>query len=86
MWYLKFHTLMDEFWIPETPSVDLCRDLSRIEAGIKSPTPYALGSNSPPPGRLKRSNAWGMPGGGGMLKLRFDWYITRLLAADWLAP
>ena len=23
----------------------------------------------------KNSNARGMPGGGGMLKLRFDWYI-----------
>ena len=28
-----------------------------------------------PPGQEKTSNAWGMPGGG-MLKLRFDWYIT----------
>ena len=30
----------------------------------------------PPPGQEKTSNARGMPGGGGMLKLRFDWYIT----------
>ena len=45
---------------------------SRI--GIKFPTPYAWGSNSPPPGKLKRSNARGMPGGG-MLKLRFERYI-----------
>ena len=29
----------------------------------------------PPPGQEKTSNARGMPGGGGMLKLRFDWYI-----------
>ena len=29
----------------------------------------------PPPGQEKTSNARGMPGGG-MLKLRFDWYIT----------
>ena len=29
----------------------------------------------PPPGQEKKSNARGMPGGGGMLKLRFDWYI-----------
>ena len=29
----------------------------------------------PPPGQEKTSNAWGMPGGG-MLKLRFDWYIS----------
>ena len=28
----------------------------------------------PPPGQEKTSNARGMPGGG-MLKLRFDWYI-----------
>ena len=29
------------------------------------------------------SNAWGMPGGGGgMLKLRFDLYISSLLAAE----
>ena len=34
---------------------------SRI--GIKFPTPYVWRSNSPPPGRLKRSNARGMPGG-----------------------
>ena len=26
----------------------------------------------------KNSNARGLPGGGGMLKLRFDWYITNL--------
>ena len=46
---------------------------------IKFPTPYAWGSNSPPPGRLKWSNARGMPGGvgggEGVLKLRFKWYI-----------
>ena len=30
----------------------------------------------PPLGQEKTSNARGMPGGGGMLKLRFDWYIT----------
>ena len=29
----------------------------------------------PPPGQEKTSNAQGMPGGGEMLKLRFDWYI-----------
>ena len=34
-------------------------------------------SKSPPPGQEKTSNARGMPGGGGMLKLRFDWYIKR---------
>ena len=32
----------------------------------------------PPPGQQKTSNARGMPGGGGMLKLRFDWYINQL--------
>ena len=54
---------------------------------IKIPTHYERWSNAPPRGRLrwttlppgqeKASNAWGMPGGGGggMLKLRFDWYI-----------
>ena len=45
---------------------------SRI--GIKFPTRYAWGSNSPPLGRLKRSNAQGMPEGG-MLKLQFERYI-----------
>ena len=45
--------------------------------GIKFPTPYAWGSNSPPPGKLKRSNARGMPGG--MLKLRFDRYIRLVI-------
>ena len=57
---------------------------SRVQ--FKFPTPKAWGSNSPPPGRLwssnsllpgmaKVSNARGMPRGG-MLKLRFDRYIT----------
>ena len=34
----------------------------------------------PPPGQEKTSNARGMPGvcPGGMLKLRFDWYITTI--------
>ena len=37
----------------------------------------------PPPGQEKTSNARGMPGvcpggGGRMLKLRFDWYITQV--------
>ena len=40
----------------------------------------------PPPGQEKTSNARGMPGG--MLKLRFDWYIIiymkKLLDSDWL--
>ena len=44
-----------------------------LRIGIKSPTPYAWGSNSPHPERLKRSNARGMPGG--RLKLRFERYI-----------
>ena len=26
----------------------------------------------------KNSNARGLPGGGGMLKLRFDWYINSI--------
>ena len=41
---------------------------------IKFPTPYEEWSNSLPPGQGKASNARSMPGG--MLKLRFDWYIT----------
>ena len=32
---------------------------------IKLPTLCAWGSNSPPPGKAKQSNARGMPGGGG---------------------
>ena len=31
-------------------------------------------SNSLPPRQQKTSNARGMPGGGGMFKLQFDWY------------
>ena len=41
---------------------------------IKFPTLYGWWSNSLPPGQEKASNARGMPGG--MLKLRFHWYIT----------
>ena len=42
-----------------------------------------LNSFSAPGGRnlnknfAKNTNAQGLPGGGGMLKLRFDWYIIR---------
>ena len=44
-----------------------CAETRRMTSrlGIKFPTPYAWGSNSPPPGRLRRSNARGIPGGGG---------------------
>ena len=42
---------------------------------IKFPTLYEWRSNSLPPRQEKASNARGMPGGGGMLKLQFDWYI-----------
>ena len=63
---------------------------SRVQ--FKFPTPKAWGSNSPPPGRLwwsnsllpgtaKVWNARGMPGGGGMLKLRFERYIRSLFFA-----
>ena len=41
---------------------------------IKFPSPCGWWSNSLPPGQEKASNARGMPGG--ILKLRFDWYIT----------
>ena len=52
-----------------------------IIIGIKFPTPYAWESNSPPLGRLKWSNAQGMPWGGGGegLKLRFERYIRCFL-------
>ena len=44
---------------------------------IEFPNPYERWSNSLPPGQEKASNVRGMPGG--MLKLPFDWYITREL-------
>ena len=68
------HTWMNLGWQKRLQSTSamtyhaLCRhrDTSHdIEARIKFPTPYAWGSNSLPPGRLKQSNARGMPGGGG---------------------
>ena len=37
------------------------------------------GDQIPSPGQEKASNARGMPRGGGMLKLRFDWYISKSL-------
>ena len=47
--------------------------ISRL--AIKFPTPYEWCLNALPPRQEKASNARGMPGGG-MLKLRFDWYIN----------
>ena len=49
----------------------------KLKLAIKFPTPYEWWSNALPPREEKESNAQGMPGkgGGGMLKLRFDWYI-----------
>ena len=43
---------------------------------IQFPTPYEWWTNSRPPGQEKASNARRMPGG--MLKVRFDWYLNLL--------
>ena len=62
-------THMDEFRMPETPSVDSAmtythRDTSHdIEDRDQIPHPLCMGIKFPTPGRLKRSNARGMPGG-----------------------
>ena len=54
---------------------------SRLE--FKFPTPYEWWSNSLPAGQEKASNALGMSGGrGGVLKLRFDWYISRTIGFE----
>ena len=50
-----------------------CNMKSRL--AIKFPTPYEWWSNALPPRQEKASNTRGMSGG--MLKLRFDWYIMR---------
>ena len=60
---------------------DLSRDMTSRLA-IKFPTPFEWWTNSLPPGHEKTSNARGMPGGkGGMLKLRFDWYIKLIFGS-----
>ena len=82
---------MDEFRMPETPSVDLRHDLSclvhrdtshDIEARDQIPHPLCMGIKFPTPGKVKAVNARGMPGGGRMLKLRFKSYNFGLEANE----
>ena len=56
-----------------------------FEADVQLPHPRGGRIKFPTPGKAKASNARGMPGGG-MLKLRFDWYISERAGCEniWL--
>ena len=69
-WYLKFHTHMDEFRMPETPSVDLRHDTHRdmshhVEARDQIPHPLCMGIKFPIPGKAKAVKCQGYARWGG---------------------
>ena len=86
---LWFSTTLPQIAIFSFELIKVClRHLQEISAtrniklrlAIKFPIPYEWWSNALPPGQEKASNTQDMPGrrgGGGMLKLSFDWYILR---------
>ena len=70
---------MDEFRMSETSSVDHRETSHDIEARDQIPRPLCIGIKFPTPGKVEAVKCPGYARGG-MLKLRFEWYIKQAKA------